>query len=407
MDKTLIFICNCKIDVIINSNEIVYFSKKKAARIHLRRGNKMGLEFEKKEVKVDEIMIDPYNPRFSELYANLSQEELLTTVWKTQQTKELLASMEIGLKWVNNIVVRRVESLPYDKRQVIKGLDKFKYIIIEGNTRLACLKHERMKKIVLPNYKIPVLVAENNGISDKEFENEIQLIQAMSNVMVVKEWGETAKFRHIYKLYLGQKSVMPNAKFRDIVKIIKDSTSGKEQDVKKAIFRCKLAEEIAKESTDLEDEEWGYLEAFEMNAATRKTVGMNKEYCFEWEENEDFEIGAIHDLINLIPEMIKAAKKEGINTKDFRDKYREIVSRLDDAEDIIEEVVEIMDENSNLTWRLNKNQKSDREIWKEKLDGIISTLKKYPVNDDWANDYIVELENIERLTRKLNAQVSG
>lgn len=367
----------------------------------------MGLEFEQKNVKVDEIMIDPYNPRFSELYANLSQQELLAIVWTTRQTKELLASMEVGLKWVNNIVVRRVESLPYDKRQVIRGLDKYKYIIIEGNTRLACLKHERMKKIVLPNYEIPVLVAENNGSSDKEFENEVQLIQAMSNVMVVKEWDETAKFRHIYKLYLGQKGVFPNAKFRDIVKIIKDSTSGKEQDVKKAIFRCKLAEEISKESTDLKDEEWGYLEAFEINPATRKTVGINKEYSFEWEENDEFEIGAIHDLINMIPEMIKSAKSEGINTKDFRDKYKEIAGRLDNAEDIIEEVTEIMDENSNLTWRLDKNQKSDKEIWKEKLDGIISTLKKYPVNDDWANDYIGELEDIEKLTKKLNAQVTN
>lgn len=366
----------------------------------------MGLEFEKKNIKIDEIMIDPYNPRFSGLYANLSQEELLAKVWTTRQTKELLASMEIGLKWINNIVVRRVECLPYDKRKVIKGLDKYKYIIIEGNTRLACLKHEKMRKIVLLNDEIPVLVAENNGSSDKEFENEVQLIQAMSNVMVVKEWDETAKFRHIYKLYLGQKELFPNSKFRDIVKMIKDSTSGKEADVKKAIFRCKLAEEISKESTDLKDEEWGYLEAFETNETTRKTVGINKEYRFEWEENEEFETGAISDLINLIPEMIKSAKKEGINTKDFRDKYKEIVNRLDDIEDIIEEVSEIMDENSNLTWRLDKNQKSDKDIWKEKLDSIVSALKKYPVNDDWAIEYIGELESIEKLAKKLNEQVS-
>ncbi len=367
----------------------------------------MGLEFEKKNVRVDEIMIDPYNPRFSGLYAKLSQEELLAKVWTTRQTKELLASMEIGLKWVNNIVVRRIESLPYDKRQVIKGLDRYKYIIIEGNTRLACLKHEKMRKIVLPNYEIPVLVAENNGSSDKEFENEIQLIQAMSNVMVVKEWDETAKFRHIYKLYLGQRDLLPNAKFRDIVKIIKDSTSGKEADVKKAIFRCKLAEEISKESTDLKDEEWGYLEAFETNETTRKTVGINKEYSFEWEENEDFETGAIPDLINLIPEMIKSAKREGINTKDFRDKYKGIVNRLDDVEDIIEEVSEIMDENSNLTWKLDKNQKPDKDIWKEKLDSIVSALKKYPVNDDWADEYIGELESIEKLVKRLIEQVSN
>jgi hypothetical protein len=367
----------------------------------------MGLEFETKNVKVDEIMIDPYNPRFSGLYANLSQEELLAKVWTTRQTKELLASMELGLKWVNNIVVRRVESLPYAKRQVIKELDKYKYIIVEGNTRLACLKHEKMKKIVSPGYEIPVLIAENNGSSDKEFENEVQLIQAMSNVMVVKEWDETAKFRHIYKLYMGQKELLPNAKFREIVKIIKDSTSGQEADVKKAIFRCKLTEQISKESTDLKDEEWGYLEAFETNETTRKTVGINKEYCFEWEENEDFEAGAISDLINLIPEMIKSAKREGINTKDFRDKYKEIAARLNDVEDIIDEVSEIMDENTNLTWKLEKNQKSDKEIWKEKLDGMVSTLKKYPVNDDWANEYIEELENIEKLAKKLNTQVSG
>lgn len=90
------------------------------SKIHLKRGKNMGLEFEKKNVRVDEIMIDPYNPRFSGLYSNLSQDELLAKVWTTRQTKELLASMEIGLKWVNNIVVRRVGSLPYEKRQVIK-----------------------------------------------------------------------------------------------------------------------------------------------------------------------------------------------------------------------------------------------------------------------------------------------
>lgn len=70
----------------------------------------MGLEFENENVKICEIMIDPYNPRFSGQYANLSQEELLAKVWADGPTKELLASMEIGLKWVNNIVVRRVAS---------------------------------------------------------------------------------------------------------------------------------------------------------------------------------------------------------------------------------------------------------------------------------------------------------
>jgi hypothetical protein len=366
----------------------------------------MGLEFESENVKICEIMIDPYNPRFSGQYANLSQEELLAKVWADGPTKELLASMEIGLKWVNNIVVRRVASLPVEKRKSIKEVDKYNYIIIEGNTRLACLKHERMQKIILENEEIPVLVAKNNGSSEKEFENDIRLIQAMSNVMVVKEWGEIAKFRHIYQLYLGQRELSPNLKFRDIVKIIKNCTSGKETDVKTAIFRCKLADEISKESTDLKDWEWGYLEAFGNNETTRKTVGINKEYSFEWEENQDFETGAILNLINMIPDMIKSAKKEGINTKDFRDKYREIASRHDDVEDIIEEVTEIMDENSNISWRLNKNQKSDKDIWKERLDNIVSMLKKYPVNDDWAIEYMGELKNIEKLVQKLSGQMS-
>ena len=148
------------------------------------------------------------------------------------------------------------------------------------------------------------------------------------------------------------------------------------------------------------------MEAFGNNETTRKTVGINKEYSFEWEENQDFETGAILNLINMIPDMIKSAKKEGINTKDFRDKYREIASRHDDVEDIIEEVTEIMDENSNISWRLNKNQKSDKDIWKERLDNIVSMLKKYPVNDDWAIEYMGELKNIEKLVQKLSGQMS-
>lgn len=366
----------------------------------------MTLILNREEIQVNQIMLDPYNPRFSSANVGLTQDEILQMMWGRRETKELLASMMIELRWVNNIVVRRIDSLPETRRNC-RDINQFEYVVVEGNTRLACLKHPKMM-VGNENRVIPVLVAEKaEEDSQLVFENELKNIQAMANVMVVKEWDEPAKHKHIYDMYKGQREIAADKSFREIVKEIAKSTSGKEGDVRKAIFRCKLAEEISQESTDLKEDDWGYLEAFEINERTRASIGMNNEYKFPWEEDsdtDDNETDSYRELINIIPEMIQAAKRQGVNTKQFRDKYKEVVEEKNNyTEDIISAAQEI---NVGGSWQPNKpDSQNDKEQWCKKLDDANTYMRGYPVNEEWSREYTDKIENIKSIATRVLSQL--
>ena len=156
------------------------------------------------KVKLKEIFLDPYNPRFTES-KNMSQDDLVRKISKKRDAKDLLSSMIIDVKWVNKIVVIAKSNFS-EKQNSIMGIEDSEYLVVEGNNRITCLKSGKIK-CYSDETEIPVLVAEREeSESEDEFFSQIRITQGIANVMVVKEWSVVAKAKHLYNMYSDMKS---------------------------------------------------------------------------------------------------------------------------------------------------------------------------------------------------------
>lgn len=334
-------------------------------------------------VTVDLIMLDPFNPRYAGKKREKKQNEIMSEMLSTQAAKELMNSMKMGLQWVNRIVVRKIDELPDEMKNSILEADQYQYVVVEGNTRLACLKSQTLAEIYGNNVSIPVLIAERGTTNEQDFENEIKIIQARANVMIVKQWEDVPKFRHIYNMYKSERTINPTKSFSAIVDQIKNTTSGKPQEVRTAIARCIIVDKVAEEADLLEDRLWPYIEAFETNRDTRRTIGLNDNYEFVFDSDmEDYQ----KELINMIPDIIRDASNNLSNGKQFRDKYKQIVKMCGgNVEQIIAEIKDIMDsQQEEKTWEKDGGDVSDEQKWSDSLESICKKIKSYPVMEDWA-----------------------
>ncbi|AJA49558.1 hypothetical protein CPAST_c34970 [Clostridium pasteurianum DSM 525 = ATCC 6013] len=358
------------------------------------------------KAKIEEILLDPYNPRFIDFDA-MNQNELQKKIMKTNDAKELLNSMRLGIKWVNRIVVRRISTLSKEQKLKILGIDNYEYIIVEGNNRLACLKDEVMDETVDRNFPIPVLIAEKEDYESQiAYESELRLTQGIANVMVVKQWKPVAKARHIYRLYKDKKQLNVSDTMNKIFKNISEELGVKLSEVRTAVIRYKFYNEIAKESDTLNDNDWQYLEAIDTNQNIRSMFGMiPKSMDFEWDMNEDDieeneKLFYKKELLNSIPEIISTVKNEGLSSKKFRDIFREIIPKYNDVEDFKNDISDILNVDTDKNWtRLEKeiinNRHNDKDIWNEKLNNILTELNNFPSPADWAYNTIDILEKIQ------------
>ncbi|QQR97513.1 MAG: hypothetical protein IPK18_11710 [Sphingobacteriales bacterium] len=119
------------------------------------------------EIELNKIIIDPFNPRFVN-EKKVSQETMISEMLQSSQSKELLKSMQQDIKWVNRIVLQKIETHQYSEN-LKKTNQEYEYVVIEGNTRVACLKSgsiEGYNQSIL----IPVLLAEKEENElDEEF----------------------------------------------------------------------------------------------------------------------------------------------------------------------------------------------------------------------------------------------
>lgn len=367
------------------------------------------------EIRIGEILLDPYNPRFLDV-DSLNQMELQKKILKTGDAKELLNSMKLGIKWVNRIVVRKIETLTDNEKSQIKEVEDYKYIVVEGNNRLACLKDKEMDEFVNMDLPIPVLIAiKEENESQAVYESELRLTQGIANVMVVKQWKPIAKARHIYKLYEDKKQFSSTKTMNQILKDISEELGVKLAEVRTAVVRYKFYDEIAKESDTLNENDWQYIEAIDTNEKIRSMFGMiPKSIDFEWDNSEDdFEENEdlFHkkELLNAVPQIISTGKSEGFSSKQFRDIFRAVVPKYDNKsiEDFKNDIMDILNLDTDKSWtRLNKeidsNKKNDEDIWNEKLNNILTEFNNFPSPADWAENTTGILEKIQN---KLNKHI--
>lgn len=347
-----------------------------------------------KEVALKEIMIDPFNPRFTS-NRTLDQKILIEEMLMTKESKELLNSMREDIKWVNRIVVQKIED---HERFEELGLnnDDFLYVVVEGNTRTSCLKSKRIEGYNEDSY-IPILLAEKSlGETSQEYTKQVRVTQGIANVTVVKEWSPVAKAKHLNSLF---NDYFVNMKAHEVYKKISSELGLKHNDVKDSIIRFKIFSKIAQSFDPIPDENWGYLEAFDKNIAIRKLIGLNSDTMeFLKEDDEDY-----NEILGDIPPLIKQAVQQGINTKQFRDvinSYSKDYNTIEEFSDFIKEIIDPNSEVSLIHLKNNIKIISDKEHWSNELAIMNEKIASFPSVSDWSIECVTALENISKKVKR-------
>jgi hypothetical protein len=349
------------------------------------------MKLEEHLVEIGSIKLDIRNPRFLGNFE--TEEEILKEIRSTQDYKTLLQGMKENLRWVNRIVVQEDNS------------QEGAYIVVEGNTRMACLKSG-----LIPGHSsstsIPVLVAKQEEYeTDEEFTEEIRITQGIANVAVVKQWSPAAKARHLFNLFWNIMDNESEISPASVIKQIADTLGMSANEVRNSVKRYAFFAQIEKESDTLKENEWSYLEGLTKNENTRKFLGFNEDtYKFVWDEQDDptEENEVLKERLDNIPKLIRMYS---ITTQQFRDKFSKLVTD-NDAANKFDQLIE-----GDISWSdLEQDPASSKEHWLSRLNSSFNSVSEFPTFAEWAEDdteIIAILSKIEKISKKQRVSISN
>lgn len=370
------------------------------------------------KVNISEIMLDIINPRLGKRFDN-SQKELAEKLLDDRKAKELLTSMRTGLAWVNKITIVPIEEISPEEREFYgeELIANYKYIVVEGNTRVACLLHDSMKEIFDRDDDLPVvIVRRGENESYKEFLKERKRLQSIANIMSVKDWGEVKKAKQLFDSYMLNREIEPDETESAIFKELAETIGLASKDVKKSIYRYIFYNELTEKVEKIDEKDFKFFEVYEQNSKIRALFGWDtRNRTFIWDnadeaqdEIEDEETDKKQELLYMIPQIIEIAKDEKISSKDLRDiirrhhedgilemhqKFEDIInySEEDDYKnDAFEKFFPIVNNTISIEEKLNKD-----------IDTVICILQNYPINNKFSYAYRDKIELIRDLTENL------
>lgn len=363
------------------------------------------MKLQNNDLTIDTIALDPNNPR-DVSFKNKSQDDILQLTLGRAGTKELLKSMNECIRWVNKIVVVCYDNYKEMFPETKLKKEEYNYVAVEGNTRLSCLKSNLIKTFN-PSETIPVIEAVREiGESITSFKESILVTQGIANVMVVKEWSDLAKLKHIYDMYclkLLNAQTKNTETIKKIIKSLSEELGMKREDVRKAVLRYTIYSKISDEIEDIPEDKLGYLEAFEINADTRSFIGLNDDYT--WDEDK------AEDVLDILPDLMKNAYTHNENAKTFRNNFRDYIEECNQKgiirQDIIDSFQEIIDSEDepktikDLLSEEEQNENEEKSEWEKTLRKILNQLQSYPIMQDWASDQIDELKEVSKQLKKM------
>lgn len=345
-----------------------------------------------KNVRVGDIMLDPFNPRFSMPYIDI-QSSILGRLLNNKQTKELIKSLNKNIWWSNTIVIRDINTLPAAVRLIIPEVYKYKYIVVEGNSRLASLKSGKVRPRGIEyndNSTIPVSEAiKEDGESQEQYEMQIKNIQAINNVMMAKEWSIVSKAKHLYEVFLTKKKLYPKMTSSQIIAAISEEIAMDNSIVKDYITKYAFFNEVKKLCGELKEEDWGYLEAFTTSDLVKSLFGMCKDSIeFDWSNNKIFSDFEKQNLLVLIPEIIQTAKLYTSDSKKFRNLFKNLVNQhKDNINEIKDIMISVIDNKQATNWQMIEDSTTpmfNEERCKKELTSIFLKLSRFDANEDFA-----------------------
>lgn len=377
------------------------------------------MELVEKKVKLNEIMIDTNNPRFINKIGK-TQEEIIAYLQKGEKARELLLSMLTKITWVNKVVIVPIKELSPEEIAMYKldnpNFEKdYKYIVVEGNTRISCLHNKLLRERFDNGELIPVITTVRSKDEDyKKFLQERKRLQSIANVMVVKEWTEVPKAKQMYSSYKLSQEIYPEKTEKQILKELSDALGMKTSVVKTFVYRYAFYKELIENCDGIEEKDFKFLEGLHQNLSIQNKFGLNnKKMQFEWElydkeEEDNEEIEMKQQLLYMFPKVIEIAKDEKINSKLLRDilrRYQNI--ELEELYQKFNDICEYSrsDEYSNDGFSKfipneDSSEKEERKI-KTNINSALKTLKNFPVNEDYSVEFIDDIKKIKELAERI------
>lgn len=166
------------------------------------------LELTEKEIDLENIMVDPNNPRLLEMGFQVVPDERISEV---EVQKEAIANMKkSGLKDIIE-KVKKFGFLTVD-RVVVRPLRNDKYIVVEGNRRISSLKvlHEdhTRGRISLDGRVVGSLKKFNVLAYEGENKDIVWLLQGIRHIKGIKEWGPLQQGKYFSDMQ-DQRGFMP------------------------------------------------------------------------------------------------------------------------------------------------------------------------------------------------------
>lgn len=373
-------------------------------------------------VFLKEIMLDILNPRFGKRM-DYSQYELISYLQKGEKSKELLTSMRSQLSWVNKIVIVPIEDLSEEEKSIYRSynenfMSEYKYVVVEGNTRIACLHHDSMRETFDVNELLPVIIVKRSADEDdKKFIQERKRLQSISNVMVVKEWGDIPKAKQLFDSYKLIQEINQEKSEKQIIRELSDTLGLKTTLVKNFVYRYAFYQELIENVQFMEEKDFKFLEGLHQNITIQNMFGLdNKKMEFEWNiiEDDDENITELiekkQQLLYMFPKLIEIAKDEKINSKSLRDILRE--HQGDGVEYLCQKVKDIIEysetddySNDGFSRTLPKEYtiEDEEKKLKSNLSNILKILKNFPVNQDYSQNFKNDMTKIRDVSTKILA----
>lgn len=160
-------------------------------------------QFEVLDLSIDEILLDPNNPRF----ADISDDEFSINKdrYEDETIQQETLSKMLHPKFDVDSLIKSIETvgfLPIDS--VVVRKNKEKYVVIEGNRRIAAIKkilinfkkgQSLLKEKEIETFKIIKVLNLNS--ENTTFD---MIVQGVRNVSGIKEWDAFQKAQLIYRL---------------------------------------------------------------------------------------------------------------------------------------------------------------------------------------------------------------
>jgi len=371
-----------------------------------------------KNIPIGIIMLDPENPRFEARTSLLPQNQLINIlVDESDAGIKLFRSMQKDIKWVNRIVVKGIEYLSKEFTDKYPETTQYDFIVVEGNTRLACLKHKGMTNFT-ETTEIPVLVAEKEPHeSMDDYNKELRMVQGIANVTVVQDWSQISKARHIYNIYQDNLKKTKNPNVITISNNIALELGIPADEVRQAIRRFAIFLEVASWAKAVSPKDWPYFEVFDLNDDIRSAIGLitKGKFEFEWDkyqdDDEDIDDDVIYkkELLMKIPEIIESAKTENLSSKDLRKPFRIFLNDNKDKspEELKNELIDtILKSDKPRPWEnimagSAKASKDNETSWKKDITYFAQIIESYPVIAKWSKKYTKQLSDIRDTINRL------